>query len=416
MKILYINFDRGIPVLGDKGASVHVRSFINAAVALGHEVVLACTALGAGNPAPAAHLIQLKIAVDGTATSLECIAQGLPLSDLDDPILRRELDRIVTDRLFTAQLLHELSAIQFRPDLVYERHALFHQSGVHIAAQLGVPRFLEVNAPLIDEQAKYRGLRLAKAALTAQAYSYHSAGGIIAVSDAVATHVQSVIGNSTKLRVIPNGVDLAAFNKTACKTVIPHPFAPTTGPVVGFIGSFKPWHGVTLLLDVFAAVATHRPNLRLLAVGDGPELALARARASEADLVDKVLLPGRVAHADIPTWLAAMDLTVAPYLPQPDFYFSPMKIVESLAAGRPVIAPRIGQIPELVADGKTGLLFEAGDANDLVLALSTLIDDQLLRQKMSVAARNSASTRSWTATVAKILELAPSSNALERTG
>jgi glycosyltransferase involved in cell wall biosynthesis len=414
MKILYINTDRGIPVLGDKGASVHVRAFISAAAALGHEVVLACTNLGQGNPAPPARIIDVGIEVDDAAAREECVKRAFPVSELDDPVIRREVERLSNDRALAVRLLAELDRIAFTPDLIYERHALFNQSGIRVAAELGVPRLLEVNAPLIVEQAKYRGLRLIAAALAAQACSYRTAAAIIAVSEAIASHVRSVIGPTDKLLVVPNGVDLDLFGQWDVALDIRSQFGLGPGPVIGFIGSFKPWHGISLLLDAFETLVAGRPELRLIAVGDGPDLPKARARAAEPDLAGRVVLPGRIAHADVPAWMAAMDVTVAPYLPQSNFYFSPMKIVESLAAGRPVVAPRIGQIPDLVSDGETGLLFPAGDALALGDALSRLIDDPGRRLAMGKAARESAATRGWSTVVRQILERAPK-NSMEQT-
>jgi glycosyltransferase involved in cell wall biosynthesis len=407
MKILYLNTDRGIPVLGDKGASVHVRAFTRAAAALGHEVVLACASLGRGNPEPPAHVIHLGIVADEARILEECARRELPTSDLNDPIFRRELECLCHDRALPGRLLAELDRIAFKPDLVYERHALFHESGVRIAEELGVPRMLEVNAPLVAEQAKYRGLRLARAAISAESQSYRAAAAIIAVSDAVASHIQTAFGPMDKLHVIPNGVDLDLFSLTGGGADIRNRFGLGSGVVIGFVGSFKPWHGIGLLLDVFETLVRNRPELRLVAVGDGPELAMARERAATPALAGRVVLPGRISHADIPTWMTAMDMTVAPYLPQPDFYFSPMKIVESLAAGRPVVAPRVGQIPELVREGETGLLYAPGDALALGDALTMLIDDPGRRRSMGESARGFAVGRSWGAVVRRILELAP---------
>ncbi|MBU6498035.1 MAG: glycosyltransferase, partial [Rhodospirillales bacterium] len=104
--------------------------------------------------------------------------------------------------------------------------------------------------------------------------------------------------------------------------------------------------------------------------------------------------PGAIAHADIPAALARMDLTVAPYLAQEDFYFSPLKVVESLAAGCPVVAPRIGQIPELVADGQTGLLYEPGDLAACRAAILRLLDDPAGRHRMGREAAARA-RRDW---------------------
>ena len=407
MNILYLNQDRGIPVLGDKGASVHVRSFVTAAAKLGHDVVLACATLGAGNAPPPARMIELPIVTDTATLLSECSARFLPLETIDDPVLRREIALLAHDRALPGRLFAALDGIGCRPDLVYERHALFSRAGVAIAARFGVPRLLEINAPLIEEQKRFRDLRLIDEARMAEAASYHGADAIVAVSEAVAAHVRNVLGADDTLHVIANGVDLARFHNADDGAAIRARLGIGGGPVIGFIGSFKPWHGVDFLFDAFAGLAPERPDMRLVAVGDGPDLPALRTRAAAPDLAGRVILPGRVPHADIPAWLAAMDITVAPYIAQPDFYFSPLKIVESLAAGRPVIAPRIGQIADLIDDGETGLLYPPGNAASCRQKLRALIDDPANCRAMGRAARRAAAGWDWTAVVERALSLAP---------
>lgn len=417
MKILYFNPDRGVPVLGDKGASVHVRSFVTAAARLGHEVVIACATRGAGNTPPPARIIELPVTTDPATLSAEAAARGMSAANLADPITRRELARLAHDRTINVKLLSVLQRIGFQPDLVYERHALFSQAGAAIAAQCGVKRLLEVNAPLIEEQARFRGLHLVEPAQAAERASYRGADAIIAVSDGVAQHVRRVLGHAAPAKgphvhVIANGVDLARYQGNGNGAALRAQMGLGDTTVIGFIGSFKPWHGVDFLFDVFADLLRVRPNTRLVAVGDGPDLADLRVRAADPDFAGRIILPGRVAHDDIPDWLAAMDITVAPYHDQSDFYFSPLKIVESLAAARPVVAPALGQIPSLIAPSVTGMLYPPGNGADCRDALITLIDDPPRRHAMGDAGRRATANWDWTCIVRRALALA-SSPALE---
>ena len=408
MKILYINLDRGIPVLGDKGASVHVRSFITAAARLGHEVALVCPVLGAGNPPPPGRLLELPYEADPVTVMAQPApsqAVRMPSSDI---VIRREKSRLIYDLSAPSRICAALDKIGFRPDIVYERHALFHRAGVSVAAQYGVPRLLEVNAPLIDEQRKYRGLHMETAARAAEIESYRGANAIVAVSDAVAAYVEAVLGRPGKVHVVPNGVDLEQFalgRSPDC--AVRRRLGSGPALTIGFIGSFKPWHGVGFLLEVFASLASEHPNLRLVAVGEGPERESILARTRTLGLTDRVILPGRVAHAQIPDWLEAMDLTVAPYLPQDDFYFSPLKIIESLAAGRAVVAPRIGQIEAIIDDHVTGRLYTPGDASECRAALSALVNDPALLESMGVNAKRRVLRSGWTEVVESILTLVP---------
>jgi len=407
MKLLYFNPDRGIPVLGDKGASVHVRAFVEAALRLGHEVALVCTARGAGNPPPDALLIELPLATTPGALEALCAERGLDLPFLDDPVARRELARIAHDRALVHAVPAALARAGFRPDMIYERHALFHSSGVAIARALDLPRVLEVNAPLIVEQRRFRGLVFEDAARAAEAASYRGADAILTVSDAVADQVRAVLGNEAgeRVRVVPNGVDPDRFRPDLGRATMRARLGLGAAPTIGFFGSFKPWHGIAMLGQVFRALAAARPEARLLAVGEGPEHAAFRAGIAAAGLADRVVLPGRVPHAEVPFWLAACDLTIAPYLPQQDFYFSPLKVVESLAAGRPVVAPALGQLTSLIDDGINGRLYRPGDAGDCLLVLCDLIDDPAARTAMGRAAHRRTAGFGWARIVADALAL-----------
>ncbi|MDQ2817896.1 MAG: glycosyltransferase, partial [Candidatus Eremiobacteraeota bacterium] len=132
------------------------------------------------------------------------------------------------------------------------------------------------------------------------------------------------------------------------------------------------------------------PDAALLVVGEGPGLAALQARVARNHLYGKVVLAGRVPHADIPDYLAAMDVTAAPYIAHGAFYFSPLKVVESLAAGRPVVAPRLGQLSELLRDGVTGVLFKPGDRDEFVNRVLELLNDQPRLHKMGHAAAAAA--------------------------
>lgn len=394
MKILYLNLDRGIPVEGDKGASVHVREFVAAAASLGHEVTLACTTRGAGNPSPPARLLEF----------------APPPADMAiiDPIERRERVRIEHDWSVGDRVLAALASHGIAPDLVYERHALFHRAGVCIAARLGVPRLLEVNAPLVEEQRRFRGLCLVDEALAAEAESYRGADAIIAVSRQVAAHVAAVLGRADRVHVVPNGVDLARFaDVDPAGQALRARLGLGGRRIAGFVGSFKAWHGVVELVEAVASLATRHPDLHLVAVGDGPEREAVASLVAERGLEARVTLPGRIPHGEIPAWLGAMDFTVAPYLPLPDFYFSPLKIFESLAAGRAVVAPAIGEIGGILADGETGLLYPAGETGALKAALARLLDDPAGCRAMGTRGRARLAGRDWRDVVRFSLARAP---------
>ncbi len=415
MRIVYLNLDRGIPVLGDKGASVHVRSVVTALARLGHDVTLICSRAGEGNAPPPARLIELAPAVEEAALGAECERLGLPGGALAEPLIRREVTVLAHDRALVARALAALAQAGVRPDLVYERHALFHLAGIAIAEAFGVPRILEVNAPLAEEQARYRGLALRDLADEREARSWRGADLAVPVSDDVRAHLLAAGVPDARVLVTPNGVDTRLFRADPLGAAeVRRRWGLGDDPVIGFVGSFKAWHGVDFLIEALVRLRQETPRLRLLAVGAGPKLAEAQALAAALGQGEAAVFTGAVPHAAIPAHLAAMDLTVAPYPAQDGFYFSPLKVVESLSAGRPVVAPRIGQIETLLADGVTGLLYPPNDLAACVAAIRRLLDEpDLCRQLGGQAAAQARTAWDWTAVVGRVLERAARAPARE---
>lgn len=405
MNIAYLCADRGIPVLGHKGASVHVREMVGAFARTGHEVTLFCTQRGEGNPPPPGECIELP-APEEPDMIAALVAELHLEAKASERTVRRELERLAHDRTLTARVLGALQLRERRPDLLYERYSLMHRSGVEIAAALDIPHILEINAPLVEEQARFRGLVQRDLAERIEHEIFNRADHIVAVSEAMKVHAMGQGVAESCISVLPNGVDTSRFNTAIDKLLIRARHGLSGAPVIGFVGSLKPWHGIDLLLDAFQIVRRQHADARLLIVGDGPVMEKLRERVTRERLGRSVVLTGHVPHDEIPAYLAAMDITVAPYQPQQDFYFSPMKVIESMATGRPVVAPRIGQLTELVEDGVTGRLYSPGDTSACAAAISDLLHNPLARRAMGQHAAQRARTAfSWDSNASRVTAL-----------
>jgi glycosyltransferase involved in cell wall biosynthesis len=273
------------------------------------------------------------------------------------------------------------------------------------AERAGAAGILELNAPLVEEQARYRTLVHTAVARALLAESLRTARVVVAVSDGVAAWARTLLGDDSHVYVVPNGVDPRRFDAR-----FPDPVERelhTERFVIGFVGTLKPWHGLDTLIDAFEHVVDLVPSARLLIVGDGPERRRIETRLVDAGLMDRATLTGAVAHDDVPGFLARLDVAVAPYPPLDDFYFSPLKLTEYMAAGLPVVASAIGQIDALVRHEVTGLLFPPGESDALASALRRLHADAPLRRRLGRAAHDLvARYYTWHHTLERIFELA----------
>src|SRR5207248_6138407 len=150
---------------------------------------------------------------------------------------------------FAARALAELGERQFRPDIVYERYSLFHASGARIARTFEVPYVLEVNAPLIEEQERHRVLRLKALAKEMQTRCFREADSLITVSEPLKQYLQAQGIAADRISCLANGVDTRRFHPDIDPEPIRTRHSLGKQPVVGFLGSLKPWHGMDFLLD-----------------------------------------------------------------------------------------------------------------------------------------------------------------------
>ncbi|MBI1177297.1 glycosyltransferase [bacterium] len=381
-RIAYICGDPGVPVFGRKGCSIHVQEVVRALVGRGADVTLFAARFD-GSPPPDLSAI---------------VTVSLPSPRGGDLAIREQrclqANRELRDRL------EEMGPF----DLVYERYSLWSFAGMSYAWRWRCPGFLEVNAPLIEEQATHRGLVDQAGAERVAAQVFTHASALVAVSDEVAGYLKTRGVRTEKIHVMPNAVNPHRFVASPPRVIWRGNQSTFT---VGFVGTLKPWHGVASLVEAFAMLHRRFPGARLLVVGDGPERSGLMARVEELCLQEFTHFAGAVAADEVPGFLAAMDVAVAPYPKLNDFYFSPLKAFEYLAAGRAVVASRIGQLCHLIEHERNGLLYEPGDVAALAAYLARLYTDQRFRRELGTAARETIlNGHTWDHVAGQILDLA----------
>lgn len=336
-RIAYICADPGVPAFGTKGASVHVQEMIRAWRARGHEVTLYCTRLGDHRPDDLSDLRTVHVRLERET---------------------RDAQREIAQEVAASELAQR--AIADRPDAVYERYSLFSTALAEVATACAIPAFLEVNAPLIEEQKTHRVLYDEERAQRAVRTQLAAASVVTCVSPQVAQWVQT-IDPQANTRVTPNGV-----NVDRIRPVTPDASRPT----VVFVGTLKPWHGVEALLE--AAALARRPwQLRI--IGTGPQEDALRAQAAALGL--DVDFRGAVAPEAMGEALQGAWIGVAPYPDKADHYFSPLKVYEYAAAALPVVATRVNGMDDIVADGETGRIVPPSDPAALAATIDDLVAD-----------------------------------------
>lgn len=398
MKIAYISADRGIPIFGAKGASVHVRELVGAFAGLDQEVTIFAAKRGSDPGELAAEIIDIGNELSPSFADVAPSAERLGRAGKEDHALA------LSDALLDRVLQHHRES-PF--DLIYERYSLFSTAGVRAAKSLGIPCHLEVNSPLLLEQQRYRQLASAATAETVEAEVFGSADALLAVSQEVASYAIARGAAPGRVHVVPNGVDRARFHPA----VEASEHAPGADRfVVGFSGSLKPWHGIDVLLDAFKTLAPCLRNYHLLIVGDGPLRSSIQQFADDNGLHERISITGWMPHDELPGLIKSMDVAVAPYPNLADFYFSPLKLYEYMAIGVPIIASRVGQITETLDHRETALLVEPGNADELAASIENLRRDSAFRRALGSAAALAARNFTWEGNARRILELAEQRN------
>jgi glycosyltransferase involved in cell wall biosynthesis len=209
----------------------------------------------------------------------------------------------------------------------------------------------------------------------------------IAMTDDIARHYQGLGLRPKRWVTIYDGIDRQEFSPGGGPAIRAEFGIPADAPVVGIVGHLQEWKGQHLVLEAVARARRVHPTLRCLVVGgvhrSGREYAEAlRRRIAEPDLAGHVVLTGE--RADVAACLDAMDVAIHGSI-RPEPFGRVM--IEAMALGRPVVAPREGGPLDIVVDGETGLLVTPRDPDAMAAAISTLVADPARREAMGRAAR-----------------------------
>jgi glycosyltransferase involved in cell wall biosynthesis len=202
---------------------------------------------------------------------------------------------------------------------------------------------------------------------------------VCAVSAAIGDAAAALARPRRPVQVVPNGADARAFAPRPASEARARLGLPDDGPIVSYVGKLVPRKGVDTLVEAMGLLARRPAGAPLLvAAGIGSEQPALERRAAELGVGDRVRFVGKVAHDEVGWWMAAGDLFVLPSLSEG----LPTVICEAMNVGRAVVATAVDGTPEIVREGRTGLLVPPSDPDALAEALGRVLDEPGLAARM----------------------------------
>jgi glycosyltransferase involved in cell wall biosynthesis len=297
---------------------------------------------------------------------------------------------------------------------IYQRYSLNNYAGVKLTRLLNLPFILEYNGSEIWIHRNWmRRLKYESLSERIELLNLNGADVVVVVSKPMKDELVKRRIDPGKILVNPNGVDPEKYNPELDGSRVRRTYNLSNEDiVVGFIGTFGPWHGAEALTEAFGRLMqefpAYRSRVRLLMIGDGVRMAQVEDSVAKFALENICILTGLVDQDEGAGYLAACDILASPHAPNPDgtpFFGSPTKLFEYMAMGKGIIASDLNQIGEVLKHGTSAWLVEPGNVDSLMLGLKTLIDDKDLRHKLGREARREAVAKhTWYEHTKKIIE------------
>ena len=287
--------------------------------------------------------------------------------------------------------------------ILFERYAFFMWCGSKCAKQNNIKYFLEVNE--ISGIDRARPLILKKIARYIEKKIFASADSIFVVSSFLKNKIIKMGIASDKIVVLPNGVDTSIFYPEISPKEIIEKYKLYDKKIIGFVGWIDPWDNMPWLINAFKKIESLDDNVVLMIVGDfagkntaGKDELIELIKKS--NLLSKIIFTGKIEREIIPQYIAAMDICL---IPDSNPFGSPVVLLEFMAMGKPVVAPILDPITDVIEDEYNGVLFKQRDEEDFKERIMELLSEPELRQKIGKNARAKIlNERTWQANAREI--------------
>ncbi|PZU51802.1 MAG: glycosyltransferase, exosortase A system-associated [Thauera sp.] len=319
------------------------------------------------------------------------------------PVLRERAQM----RALEKRLLEVASDI--RPDVIHAHSPVLNAfPALLVARRLDVPVVYEIRAfwedAAVDHGTTTEGSLRYRATRAMETRAVFTVDAVTTICDGLRRDLVERGVPESKITVIPNAVDIDNFAyRVPADEALRAELGLSGKRVLGFIGSFYAYEGLDLLLRALPAILRDAPDVAVLLTGGGPQEQNLKVLVQELGLQDHVKFTGRVPHAEVQRYYSLVDVLVYPrHSMRLTDLVTPLKPLEAMAQGLLLVASDVGGHKELIRDGETGMLFRAGDADDLARSVLQLMSMQEHWPLMREAGRRYVETeRNWTNSVSR---------------
>jgi PEP-CTERM/exosortase A-associated glycosyltransferase len=272
------------------------------------------------------------------------------------------------------------------------------------ARRLGVPFVYEVRTFWEDAAVNHgtfaEGSTRYRISRALETLVLRRADAVVAICQGIRTEVVGRGVPADRIVMVPNGVDPEWLEERPRATALGKRWGLGPGPVFAYIGSFSHYEGLPFLVDAAPDILERLPDARLLLVGGGRDESVLREAARRVG--PRVILTGRIAQKEVRDLYTLVDVLVLPRRRlRLTELVTPLKPLEAMAVGTPILASDIGGHTELVVDGDTGVLFKTESRDSLVEQAVRLASDSALREHVAGQARRFVEAeRTWDRVVA----------------
>lgn len=274
-------------------------------------------------------------------------------------------------------------AQKVQPQIIHAHSPVLNAvPALRVGKRLGLPIVYEVRAfwedAAVDHGTTSEGSLRYRLTRRLETWALKNADHVTTICEGLRSDIVARGIPAEKVTVIPNAVDIESFDIGAqADEQLKKSLGLAGTTVIGFIGSFYAYEGLDLLLDALPGMLYQQSDIRLLLVGGGPQDSALKAQAKRLGVEDKIVFTGRVPHQEVQRYYDLIDILAYPrHSMRLTELVTPLKPLEAMAQGRVLVASDVGGHKELIADGITGVLFRAGDANSLSNAILRLLEQR----------------------------------------